>query len=213
MSICLSHPIILAIIHPTIFYWSCYTPHFNEVERGVYWFHLVRLWTESCLLSIFNNTNRIHYIFAHLIKQLQKVKFVSIFKNLKLWQILHICNFDFVFCWLGIQYDSIVSVIMRRQGYPDNAGVLVVLVHIWCNTNLSIKDILCSFSVLLWHFEILCLVFYSRFFTILQPIIFHESCLYLVHRLNVVGTWPLLLMGSLCPFLGILKYYYTTKVE
>ena len=33
----------------------------------------VRLWTESCLLCIFNNTHRIHFIFAHLIKQLQKV--------------------------------------------------------------------------------------------------------------------------------------------
>ena len=33
----------------------------------------VRLWTESCSLCIFNNTHRIHFIFAHLIKQLQKV--------------------------------------------------------------------------------------------------------------------------------------------
>ena len=59
----------------------CYTPRFNEFERGVYWFHLVRLsispsvhlWTESCPLCIFNNTHRIHFTFAHLIKQLQKV--------------------------------------------------------------------------------------------------------------------------------------------
>ena len=28
------------------------TPRFNEVERGVYWFHLVRLWTESCLQKV-----------------------------------------------------------------------------------------------------------------------------------------------------------------
>ena len=33
----------------------------------------VRLWTESCPLCIVNNTHRIHFIFAHLIKQLQKV--------------------------------------------------------------------------------------------------------------------------------------------
>ena len=33
----------------------------------------VRLWTESCPLCIFNNTQRIHFIFAHLIKQLKKV--------------------------------------------------------------------------------------------------------------------------------------------
>ena len=58
-----------------------YTPRFNEVDRGVYWYHLVRLsvrpsvrlWTESCPLCIFKNTHRIHFIFAHLIKQLQKV--------------------------------------------------------------------------------------------------------------------------------------------
>ena len=29
--------------------------------------------------------------------------------------------------WLGIQRDSIVWVIMRRRGYPQNAGVLVVV--------------------------------------------------------------------------------------
>ena len=33
----------------------------------------VRLWTESCPLCILDNTHRIHFIFAHLIKQLQKV--------------------------------------------------------------------------------------------------------------------------------------------
>ena len=35
-------------------------------------------------------------------------------KNFKFWQILWICNFDFAFFWLGIQYDSIVWVIMRQ---------------------------------------------------------------------------------------------------
>ena len=33
----------------------------------------VRLWTESCPLCIFYNTPRIHFIFTHLIKQLQMV--------------------------------------------------------------------------------------------------------------------------------------------
>ena len=33
----------------------------------------VCLWTELCPLCIFNNTHQIHFIFAHLIKQLQKV--------------------------------------------------------------------------------------------------------------------------------------------
>ena len=41
---------------------------------------------------------------------------VSKFKNLKFWRIFLICNFDFVIFWLGIQYDSMVWVIMRRWG-------------------------------------------------------------------------------------------------
>ena len=41
---------------------------------------------------------------------------VSKFKYLKFWRIFKICNFDFVIFWLGIQYDSMVWVIMRRRG-------------------------------------------------------------------------------------------------
>ena len=41
---------------------------------------------------------------------------ISKLKKLKFWRIFYICNFDFVFIWLGIQYDSMVWVIMRRQG-------------------------------------------------------------------------------------------------
>ena len=33
-------------------------------------------------------------------------------------------------CTLGIQYELMVWVIMRRQGYPQNAGVLVILVSL-----------------------------------------------------------------------------------
>ena len=40
---------------------------------------------------------------------------VSEFKNLKFWRIFYICNFYFVFFLLGIQYDSMVWVIMRRR--------------------------------------------------------------------------------------------------
>ena len=54
-----------------------YTLRFKEVERWVYWFHVVRPsvrpWTKSCPLCIFHNTSQIHFVFAHLIKQLQKV--------------------------------------------------------------------------------------------------------------------------------------------
>ena len=41
---------------------------------------------------------------------------VTKFKNLKFWRIFLICNFDFVFFRLGIQYDSMVWVIIRRRG-------------------------------------------------------------------------------------------------
>ena len=52
-----------------------YTPGFNEAG-GISRLSVrpsVCLWTESCPLCIFNNTHQIHFIFAHLIKQLQKV--------------------------------------------------------------------------------------------------------------------------------------------
>ena len=45
-----------------------------------------------------------------------RVMSVSKFKNLKFWRISKSCNFDFVIFWLGIQYDSMVWVIMRRRG-------------------------------------------------------------------------------------------------
>ena len=83
-----------------------YTPRFNEVERGVYWYHLFRL--SVC------GQNRVR----------------SVSSTMKFWRIFKICNFDFVFCWLGTQYDSMVLVIMRQWGYPQNAGVLVVLVEL-----------------------------------------------------------------------------------
>ena len=44
-----------------------------------------------------------------------RVMFVSKLKSFKFCQILKICNFDFVFFWLGIQYDSIVWIIMGRR--------------------------------------------------------------------------------------------------
>ena len=73
----------------------------------------------------------ISYLYMYLIKQLQKVCCVqSFFQNLKFWQFLKICNFDFVLFWLGIWCESQVWVIMGRRGVSQNAGVLVVLVDI-----------------------------------------------------------------------------------
>ena len=83
----------------SIHYCTYYTPHFNEVEGGIQVspclsIHpsicpFVHLWTESCPLCIYKNTCRIHFIFAHLIMQLQCVvcKDFFIVINLKFWQI------------------------------------------------------------------------------------------------------------------------------
>ena len=93
----------------------------------------IGLWKESCPLCNFHNTSWIHFILTHLIKQLQKVCLITIsakLQNLNFWQFFQICYFHFVFFWLGIQYDSIVWITMRRRGYPQNAGILFVLVFI-----------------------------------------------------------------------------------
>ena len=52
-------------------------PSLQRSWKWVYWFHVVRPsvhpWTKSCPLCIFHNTSQIHFIFADLIKQLQKM--------------------------------------------------------------------------------------------------------------------------------------------
>ena len=46
----------------------------------------VRLWTKPCPLCIFHNTSRIHFIFAHVIKQLQRVcRVQGLLQNSKIW--------------------------------------------------------------------------------------------------------------------------------
>ena len=88
------------------------------------------------------------------------------------WEgVLHVMTFDLdlylqghsTLFWLGIQHDSIVWVIMRRRGYPQNAGVLVVLVYLGLNYKILIiwwitlrcisRDLICSKSLLvqIWH--------------------------------------------------------------
>ena len=108
---------------------------------GVYWFHSVRPSVRPrpsvpcpshipCPLCSFFSSGWIHFIFIHLIKQLQKVcRVQSFLQHLKFWQFFKICNFDFVLFWLGIWCESLVWVIMGRRGVSQNAGVLVVLVH------------------------------------------------------------------------------------
>ena len=91
----------------------------------------------TCPLCSIYSSDWIHFIFTHLIKQLQKVCRVSSFKckfqNLNFWQFLKICNFDVLF-WLRIWCESLVWVITGRRGVSQNAGILVVLV--WTNDGL-----------------------------------------------------------------------------
>ena len=104
-----------------------YIPRIKEVERGIYWFNVVcpsvclsiRLWT----VCIFNNTFRIHFVFTNLnFRRCVTYKvfvfwvFFSKFQNFNFWQIFQICHFDFVMFWLGIQYESIVRVIVGWWG-------------------------------------------------------------------------------------------------
>ena len=99
--------------------------HFNEVESGVYWFHLVRL--SLCpsvdrivsalyLQQYLPDPFHIHTSYQATSGGVLHVTFVSKYLNLNFWQILLICNFDFDMFWLGIQYESVAWVIIRRQG-------------------------------------------------------------------------------------------------
>ena len=73
--------IMASQISGNLMVYSAIIPYAQLNWRWIYWFHLVRLsvrrsvrlWTESCPLCIFHNTCWTHFIFAHLIKQLQKV--------------------------------------------------------------------------------------------------------------------------------------------
>ena len=114
-----------------------YTPRFNEVERGVYWYHLVRLSVcpsvdriVSALYLQQYSSDPFHICTSYQAtsERVSRIMPISKFQHLKFWRIFKFCNCDFVSFWLGIQYDSMVWVIMRRRGYPQNAGVLVVLV-------------------------------------------------------------------------------------
>ena len=109
---------------------ACYPPpsRFNEVERGVYWFHLVHLSVcgQNRVRSVSSTILVGSISYLHILSRKSEgvacnvffffFFFFSKFDNFKFWQILEICNFDIVFIWLGIQYDSTEWVIMRRRG-------------------------------------------------------------------------------------------------
>ena len=81
----------------------------------------VRLWTESCPLRIFNNTHRIHFIFAHLIKQLQKV-----------------CNAHFKIK----KFYSMVWVIMRRRGVSSECRCSSCSCYHWNGKIITLTNLL-----------------------------------------------------------------------
>ena len=90
----------------------------------VYWFHLVRLSVRPSVDIIVSALYLQQYLpdpfhiytsYQETSEGVSRLKFVSKFKYLKLWQILKICNFDFVLFWFGIQYVSIVWVTMGRR--------------------------------------------------------------------------------------------------
>ena len=104
-----------------------YTPRFNEVERGYSGITLsvclsVRLSVcgqnrvRSVSSRIFiGSISYLHILSSNFRRCVAcnarfKIKKIEILANFL------ICNFDFVFFWLGIQYDSMVWIIMRRQG-------------------------------------------------------------------------------------------------
>ena len=62
----------------------------------------VRRWKETCPLCIFHNSNRIHFIYTHLINQVQKVCHVlSFYKTSRIWILLNVFN-----SWLAWLYFS-----------------------------------------------------------------------------------------------------------
>ena len=56
------------------------------------------------------------------------LKVIGKIPNVNFWKKCQICNFDLVFVWLDIWYESIIWTIMGRPGYSQNAAVLPVLV-------------------------------------------------------------------------------------
>ena len=96
-------------------------PLLQRSWKGVYWFHLVCLSVcgQNRVLSV-SSTIRVGSIsHLHILsRNFRKCVACNIcfkIQYLKFWRILKICNFDFVFFWLGIQFDSIEQVIMRRR--------------------------------------------------------------------------------------------------
>ena len=110
-----------------------YTPGFNEVESGVYWFHLVRLSLRPSVCGQ-NRARSVSPILAGSIWYLHILSsnirmfvacevffsqnFEVLANSLNLWHWLWLF-------WFGIHCESIIWVILGRRGYPQNAGIAV----------------------------------------------------------------------------------------
>ena len=110
---------------------SLHPPH-NEVVGGVHWFHLVRLSVPhpvSALLRLqfWLDPFYIYTSYQATPEGVECLKFLAELQNYNFWQFFKICNFDFVFFWLGIWCESLVWVIIGRRGVSQNAGILVGL--------------------------------------------------------------------------------------
>ena len=127
---------ILSLLSPLLY------PRFNEVDRVYTGFtssicpsvhpsvcpSVDRIVSTLDLQQFLLNPFHIYTSYRATSICVSHVQLISKLKSLKFWQILSICNFVFVSFWLGIQYESIVWVIKRQRGYPQNVGGLVVLI-------------------------------------------------------------------------------------
>ena len=96
--------------------------------------HLSRV---TCPLCSAYSFGWIHFISIHLTKQLQKVccmySFLQTYKIIILGNFFLICNFDFVFFWLGIWCETLVWVII---GLAPNKSEAIMWTSVdpncWC---------------------------------------------------------------------------------
>ena len=109
--------------------YTSYTSCFNEVERGVYWLHVIcpsvrpsvrpsvdKMVSALYLPQYYPDPFHICTFNQATSEGVLRVKVIAKFQYSNFWQVFEICNFDFVFLWYGIWYESIVWVIMGQQG-------------------------------------------------------------------------------------------------
>ena len=131
---------------------SLYPPH-NEVVGGVYWFHSVRPSVRQsvrpsvprpsripCPLCSFYSSGWIHFIFMHLIKQLQKVCPVqSYLQNFKIWHFGNFLKFVTSVC-VVLTWDLMWTTSMGNHGaaggisecWRSSCSSYYICNKVWC---------------------------------------------------------------------------------